>query len=161
MKRSAIRKHPKKQDKMFTLLFTTTATQLFVTGKTFPIKEALKALGGVWNSPRWILPLNADSPLTRARLVEQCRLALIIEKEAKELLKIKEVERQRYLASPEAVKDALKAKEAGNHALHWICCEQCVVIDWARQHTSCQACGHDNGMWKETFFVRGCLRTGD
>ena len=143
---------------MFTLLFTTTAKNLVVTGKTFPIKEQLKELGGAWKSPAWHLPLNADSPLTRARLVENCRLAIKAEKEAE-----KEAAKKRiaYLSSPEAVKDALKAKEAGNHSLHWICCEQCVVIDWERQHTSCQACGHDNGMWKETFFVRGRLRTGD
>jgi len=143
---------------MFTLLFTTTATQLIVTGKTFPIKELLKGLGGIWNSPRWILPLNADGPLVRANLVENCRRAILEEKAAE-----KEAEKARlaYLASPEAVKDVLKAKAAGNHAYHWICCEHCVVLDWSRQHTSCQACGYDNGMWKETFFVRGRLRTGD
>jgi len=143
---------------MFTLLFTTTATQFIVTGKTFPIKEALKALGGIWNSPRWILPLNADSPLTRANLVESCRRGIIAEKEAE---KASEKARLAYLASPKAVKDALAAKVAGDHTFHWICCDQCVVLDWSRQHTSCQACGHDNGMWKETFFVRGMLRTGD
>ena len=143
---------------MFTLLFTTTATQLIVTGKTFPIKDAIKALGGIWNSPRWLIPLNADSPLTRARLVENCRLALIAEKEAE---KAAEKARLAYIYSPAAVKAALEKKAAGDYSLHWICCEQCVVIDWSRQHTSCQACGHDNGMWKETFFVRGRLRTGD
>jgi hypothetical protein len=158
MKRSVLGNHPTRQDKMFTLLFTTTTKNLVVTGKTFPIKEQLKALGGIWNSPRWILPLNADSPLTRANLVESCRRALIEEKESKVAA---EKARIAYLASPEAVKDALKAKAAGDYSYHWICCEDCVVIDWARQHTSCQSCGYDNGMWKETFFVRGSLRTGD
>jgi len=143
---------------MFTLFFTVTDKNLIVTGKTFPIKEQLKALGGIWQSPRWLLPLNADSPLVRAGLVEQCRLALKAEKEA---TKVAEKARLAYLASPEAVKDALKKKAAGDYSLHWICCEQCVVLDWSRQHTSCQACGYDNGMWKETFFVRGRLRTGD
>jgi hypothetical protein len=143
---------------MFTLLFTTTATQLIVTGKTFPIKETLKALGGVWNSPRWILPLNADSPLTRARLVENCRLAIKAEKEV-----AKEAEKARlaYLHSPEFVKDALKAKEAGDHTFYWICCDQCRVVDHARQSVWCNACGQDYGGHTEGFFVRGRLRTGD
>jgi hypothetical protein len=143
---------------MFTLLFATTATQLVVTGKTFPIKEQLKELGGIWQSPAWLLPLNADAPLTRAILVENCRRALLAEKEAE---KVAEKARLAYLASPEAVKDALKAKAAGDPSYHWICCDQCKIIDWFRQHTSCQACGQDNGKWKETFFVRGILRTGD
>lgn len=143
---------------MFTLLFTTTTKNLVVTGKTFPIKEKLKELGGVWKSPAWHLPLNADSPLARAMLVESCRRAIIAEKEAAAAV---EKARMAYIYSPEAVKDALKAKEAGDHTFHWICCDQCKVLDWFKQHTSCQACGHDNGMWKETFFVRGRLRTGD
>ena len=146
---------------MFTLLFKTTPTQLIVSGKTFPIKECLKALGGVWNSPNWILPLKADSPLTRANLVENCRRALLEEKEASAAAAAAEKAHLAYLASPEAVKNALKAKAAGSPSYHWICCEQCVVINWVKQHTSCQACGQDNGTWKETFFVRGRLRTGD
>lgn len=143
---------------MFTLLFTITAKNLIVAGKTFPIKEQLKALGGIWQSPHWLLPLNADAPLTRANLVESCRRALIAEKEAAVAA---EKARLAYFASPEAVKDALAAKAAGDYSYHWICCDQCVVLDWSRQHTSCQACGHDNGTWKDTFFVRGRLRTGD
>jgi len=146
---------------MFTLLFTLTPKNLVITGKTFPIKEQLKALGGIWQSPAWLLPLNADAPLTRAILVESCRRALLIEKEAAKAEKAAQVARLAYLHSPKFVKDVLAAREAGDHTFHWICCDQCVVIDWARQHTSCQSCGHDNGMWKETFFVRGCLRTGD
>jgi hypothetical protein len=143
---------------MFTLLFTTTATQLFITGKTFPIKEALKALGAVWNSPRWILPLNADSPLTRARLVEDCRRAILAEKEAE---KAAHVAHQAYLHSPEFVKDALASKAAGSNDYYWICCEQCRVIDASRQSIWCNACGQDYGGYTEGFFVRGRLRTGD
>lgn len=143
---------------MFTLLFTTTAKNLVITGKTFPIKDALKALGGVWQSPCWLLPLNADGPLVRANLVEQCRRALIAEKEAE---KAAEKARFAYLASPEAVKDALKKKAAGDYSYDWICCVNCVVLDWGRQHTHCGSCGADYGGHVESFFVRGRLRTGD
>ena len=143
---------------MFTLLFTVTAKNLVVTGKTFPIKEQLKALGGIWNSPCWLLPLNADAPLVRARLVENCRLAIKAEKEA---AVVAEKARLAYIYSPEAVKAALKAKEAGDYSLHWICCDQCKVLDWERQYTSCKPCGQDYGTHTESFFVRGRLRTGD
>jgi len=143
--------------KMFTLFFTTTDKNLVITGKTFPIKEQLKALGGIWQSPQWLLPLNADTPLMRADLVEKCRLAIKAEKEA---TKAAEKARLDYLASPEAVKDALKAK-AATGAYHWICCDQCKVLDWGRQYTRCEPCGADYGTHKECFFVRGMLRTGD
>ena len=147
-----------KQRKMFTLLFTTNDKNLIVTGKTFPIKEQLKALGGVWQSPRWLLPLNADSPLVRAGLVENCRRGIVAEKEA---MKAAEKALLAYKYSPAAVKDALKAKAAGDYSYDWICCESCVVLDWGRQHTSCKSCGADYGTHIESFFVRGRLRTGD
>ena len=143
---------------MFTLLFTKTAEALIVTGKTFPIKTQLKALGGIWNAPRWILPLKVDAPLTRARLVENCRLAIIAEKEA---MNAAEKARLAYLASPEFIKDALKKKAAGDYSYDWICCTNCVILDWARQHTSCKGCGADYGTHIESFFVKGRLRTGD
>jgi hypothetical protein len=143
---------------MFTLLFTVTTKNLVVTGKTFPIKEQLKALGGIWRSPAWHLPLNADSPLTRAMLVESCRLAIKAEKETAAAA---QKERLAYLFSPKAVKEALKAKEAGDQRFYWICCDQCKVLDWERQYTSCLACGQDYWTHTESFFVRGRLRTGD
>jgi len=143
---------------MFTLLFTVNPTQLIVTGKTFPIKEELKALGGIWQTPRWVLPLNADSPLMRAKLVESCRLAIKAEKET---AKAAEKALLAYKYSPEFVKDALKAKAAGDYSYNWICCANCVVLDWARQHTRCTGCGADYGTHIESFFVRGRLRTGD
>jgi hypothetical protein len=143
---------------MFMLLFTVTAKNLIVTGKTFPIKEQLKALGGIWQSSRWVLPLNADAPLTRANLVEQCRLAIKAEKETAAAA---EKARLAYKYSPEFVKDALKAKAGGDYSYNWICCENCVVLDWDRQHTRCTSCGADYGTHIESFFVKGRLRTGD
>ena len=139
---------------MFTLYFNTNDTQLIVTGKTYPIKDHLKKHGARWDAGRWVLPLNADSPLFRANLVENCRVALLNEKEA-------EKARLAYKYSPEFIKDALKAKAAGDFSYNWICCESCVVLDWDRQHTRCTGCGQDYGTHIESFFVRGRLRTGD
>jgi hypothetical protein len=143
---------------MFTLHFTTTAAALIVTGKTFPIKTQLKALGGIWNTPRWILPLSVDSPLLRANLVEECRVALIAEKAAAAAA---EKARLAYKYSPEFIADALKAKADGESTYNWICCANCVVLDWERQHTRCTSCGADYGTHIESFFVKGRLRTGD
>jgi len=146
---------------MFNLYFNTNDTQLIVTGKTFPIKDHLKKHGARWDAGRWVLPLNADSPLFRANLVEQCRLAVIAEKEAKELERAEQVKRIAYLHSPEFVKDALKAKAAGDGTYFWICCDQCRIVSHERQSVWCSACGADYGTHIESFFVRGRLRTGD
>jgi hypothetical protein len=143
-----------------TIIFTTTHDKIKMQGKTFYVKDFLKEMGAKWvpAEKAWTLPITKDSPDFRTNLLLLAKDGAKLEKKTE---KAKELERIRYMYSPEALKAALKAKEAGCHSLHWICCNQCVVLDWARQHTSCQACGHDNGLWKETFFVRGRLRTGD
>ena len=143
-----------------TIIFTTTHDKIKMQGKTFHVKDLLKEMGAKWVPAEmaWILPIEKDSPDFRANLLLMAKDGAKFEKEKK---KAEEAERLRYMYSPEAVKAALKAKEAGDHSLHWICCDQCKVLDWFKQHTSCQACGHDNGTYKETFFVRGRLRTGD
>jgi hypothetical protein len=64
-----------------------------------------------------------------------------------------EAERLRILA-------CLEQKEKTG-AYHWICCEKCEVIDWGRQHTSCQACAVWGGQSWNTFRVRGSIFTGD
>ena len=56
---------------------------------------------------------------------------------------------------------AALAQKAETGAYHWICCEHCEVIDWARQHTSCKPCGSFDGQSWNTFRVRGRLYTGD
>jgi hypothetical protein len=146
-----------------TIFFTTTNDKIKMQGKTFYVKNFLKEMGAKWvpAETAWTLPIEKDSPDFRANLLLLAKDGANAEKEARKVEKAKEIERQRYLYSPEFVKDALKAKAEGDHSLHWICCDQCKILDWARQHTSCQACGHDNGFWKDTFFVGGRLRTGD
>ncbi len=46
----------------FGLVLQRTPEGLEISGKTFNSKEALKALGGVWNGEKkvWVLPLTAD-----------------------------------------------------------------------------------------------------
>jgi hypothetical protein len=138
------------------LRFSVNTKNLIVTGKTFPIKEHLKALGGIWQSPQWLLPLNFDTPLNRANLVEILRCTLNAEKEA-------EKAKYEYERSPEGKAAALKAALAlkATGAYHWICCDQCKVIDWFRQETWCEACSVDYGTHRECYRLRGMIRTGD
>ena len=152
---------PLKTIKMFTLYFNTNETQLIVSGKTFPIKDQLKNHGGRWDAGRWLLPLNADSPLFRANLVEQCRLAVIAEKKAKEDERAEQIKRIAYLHSPEFVKAAVASNATGDRTYFWICCEQCRIVSYERQSVWCNACGADSGGHIEGYFVRGRLRTGD
>jgi len=143
-----------------TLIFSTNDKSLNVAGKTFYIKDALKAFGATWNAKvkMWELPLDLDSAELRTQLLKKTQENIQQERANK---KAEEAARLAYKYSPEFVKDALKAKAAGDYSYNWICCENCVVLDWGRQHTRCTGCGADYGTHIESFFVRGRLRTGD
>lgn len=145
------------------LLFTT-STSLLVQGKTFPIKEHLKALGGVWKAPYWVLPLNADTPTNRSTLIETLKETLKntirAEKELRRSLRLAEEEYKNSVEGAAAAEQQYKtflAEYRKQPESHWICCDQCRVIDWARQHTVCEACAVDGN----SFRVRGSIRTGD
>lgn len=151
---------------MSKLIFTIKDDSLMISGKSFYIKDYLKTLGGTWNPllNAWRLPASADSEELRKNL--SSRLEAVIKKN-----KIEEASKRVYAASPEGqaayalekklfVKECLKKKVVTGE-FHWICCEECVVIDWVRQHTICDACAVDNGLFKSSFRVRGSIYTGD
>jgi hypothetical protein len=93
------------------LLFSKNASSLTISGKTFYIKEQLKALEGLWNAKakKWVLPVAHDSDLFRASLTL-------------------------------SVKNAIK-KEAEQNVVKlytsFVCCEQCKVVNWKRKTTTC------------------------
>ena len=139
------------------LSFTHVDTGVQVSGKTFNVKDRLKELGGRWNPQlsQWSIPVAADSPALRDELE-----MLATQKKAEEAAAAKAA--RLYAASAEgkaaaAAEEKRRIKAAVAAGSSWICCNDCVVIDWVRKHTSCQACGHDGN----TFFVNGILRTGD
>lgn len=155
--------------KFVKLSFTEVPAGYVVSGyDTFNLKDDIKAAGGKWNatSKAWTIP--ADSLDT----VRACGLRLSDQraaerKEAAAALKAKRAfdatpEGQALLkkAAKEKVLWALQQKKATG-AYHWICCEECEVIDWSRQHTSCHPCGSGEGVFRNTFRVRGRLYTGD
>ena len=145
--------------KMPSLYFSSTDDGVLISGKTFNIKDRLKEVGGRWNPKTSLWSVAADTPELRQELE-----ALATQKEKEEAAAKKAA--RLYAASSEGKAAAAAAekelilkivaeKKAGKY--HWICCENCEVIDWDRHHSSCSSCGHDGN----TFFVDGKLRTGD
>jgi len=142
---------------MPSLSFTVVDTGVMISGKTFNVKDRLKELGGRWNPQvsQWSIPAAADSPALRDELE-----ALASQKKAEEAAANKAA--RLYAASPEgkaaaAAEEKQRIKAAVAAGSTWICCDKCTVIDWSRQHTSCQACAIDGN----TFRKRGNIYTGD
>ena len=120
---------------------------LVARGSTFPVKEHLKKFGGVWNPSlhAWTLPLYLDPESTATSLNN------ILEAE---VLKTKLL--RAMAPTPESKRaDVAEALARGN--CHWICCLECEVIDWKRQHTNCRVHSVDGN----TFRVRGNIYTGN
>jgi hypothetical protein len=160
-----------KQMKHIKLYGSTVDNKLVLCGyDTFALKDAIKASGGKWSSETksWVItdptdltPLNdATAALSELRAqeakdkraAEKAQRAFNLTPEGQAIIKAQEKAK---------VLSALAEKAKGNYSYHWICCEECVVIDWARQHTSCKPCGSFDGLSLNTFRVRGRLYTGD
>lgn len=131
---------------------------------TYALKEHIKKAGGKWiaETKTWAIPAEcaANMPAFYAELKVvsdarriQYKINVAAKKERVRLANTPEAKKQRVL-------DALAIK-AKTGQYYWICCEQCEVIDWARAHTSCNACAVDCGLYKNTFRVRGNIFTGD
>ena len=136
---------------------------------TFALKDAIKACGAKWNqeSKTWVITDPTDlSPLISAAST----LSTQRTQEAKDKREAAKAQRAFDLtpegqaaiqAKAKALVLSALAEKAKTGAYHWICCEDCVVIDWSRQHTSCKPCGSFDGQSLNTFRVRGRLYTGD
>ena len=118
---------------MNALNFANSEKGVVVTGKTFVVKEILKAHGASWNphDSAWVFRGKTD--------VE----AVVAEIESAVVREANKVQRVSVAA----------ARAAG---ARWICCDNCHVIDWARQTTDCSACYPDGHIR-----VRGCCYTGN
>jgi hypothetical protein len=153
------------------LSFATNETHVSVSGPaTFHIKEVLKNFSGRWSpdSRSWAVPIKHDNESFRANLLETAKEAKRLERETKKV----ELEAKRaYDLSPEGIakkkaeyREVIKKcleEKATTGRYHWICCQECHVIDWVRQITSCDACADDHGRFKNTMCVRGVRYTGD
>ena len=151
--------------------FHPNAENVVVAGKAFYVKDRLKKVGARWNPAASVWTIKADVA-TQDLLAELNALADAAIKAEKDVEKKAEQEKREKAAAlaafrktPEGKADlwAKIQKMTGPEraAYSFICCDKCEVLDWARQHTWCEACGQDYGSHKECFFVRGMLRTGD
>jgi hypothetical protein len=142
------------------LQFKTDDKSLMISGKTFDIKDIIKSHGGRWDSQKqWCVPIEKDSPEFRASLLHT--LSAVVK--ARDAAAAAE---RAYSRSPEGIA-AAKANERAiikrlaEQGSSWICCENCVVVDWLRQHTTCDTCASDCGSYKNSFRVRDMVYTGD
>lgn len=145
---------------------------LVISGKTFDIKDTIKEIGGRWDAARrvWTLPVAMDTEETRAKLgiattaaedrLKAERKAEREEKKRKVAYRLTPEGQAEARAEARAVVKRCLDEKAKTGKFYWICCEECEVIDWQRQHTSCRACAHWDGQSWSSFFVRGSLYTG-
>jgi hypothetical protein len=141
------------------LSFKTIQTYLAIGGKTFHAKEVIKRLGGKWDPVMnmWLVPADLDNDTFRKSLQHKASIA-------ENTAKLNEKMKRAAAKSPSGIAEAnAKAKalvlkclemKKKTGAYSWICCEDCIVIDWRRQTTSCTTCGY-------TFRARGMVYTGD
>lgn len=134
-----------------------------VYGKTFYVKEELKKVGARWNVNTWTIKAEVATEEFLAQLNAMAHDCITAEKAAEKKKRQDEVALAAFYMTPEGREkqwndiQELRKTTVGAAMYQFICCKDCEVIDWARQHTNCNACGVDGN----TFFVRGRLRTGD
>jgi hypothetical protein len=134
------------------LSFKTIQTYLAIGGKTFHAKEVIKRLGGKWDPVMnmWLVPADLDNDTFRKSLQHKASIA---ENTAKLNEKMKRAAAKAHANAKALVLECLEMKKKTG-AYSWICCEDCTVINWQRQTTSCTTCGY-------TFRARGMVYTGD
>jgi hypothetical protein len=153
-------------------------TQLIVVGKTFPVKEKIRGLGGRWDPVRgvWTLPLDLDTDEARIHVgaltkadearpaterMANTRAAAEAMKEERQAKVAKKEEKRRANAAAknlELVKWCL-ADTSGKYS--WVCCEKCEILDLKKGHISCRAHAHWDGQSWCSFRIFGSLYTGN
>ena len=139
---------------MNALIFATSEKGIVVTGKTFDVKDILKAHGASWDSQMaaWVFRGQGDVEAVRAAVTAEVDAAVA----AKKITLAAAKAHRAWLKTPAGQAHAVaEARAAG---AYWICCDKCKVIDWERQHTSCTACVRQS---TSSFRVRGVVYTGN
>ena len=154
---------------MTNIQFIVSDDGVLVTGKTFDVKDILKAKGAVWNPAKsaWFFPktdvdtirhsLQAEVDERMGQVKAQRKIELQAQKLHTKWLTTQEGRAHLAEKEKDKIRNALAQKLLGNYNFHWICCEQCEVIDWLRKSTYCLA--HAEG--GNAFRVRGSIFTGD
>ena len=132
-------------------------------GKTYDVKEQLKANGGRWNAQvnGWMFRDCTDVEELRSRLEEVVEQVMLEKKRARKVELAERKMHREWLRTPEgmaytAAEERTRVAAAVAAGSPWICCAECEVIDWQRQTSSCQVHAVDGN----TFRVRGNIYTG-
>ena len=133
------------------LTFTQTAEGIIVTGKTYDVKDILKAAGASWAHPRWIFRNRQGVDALCNDIREDVEIAMANAKVVAQAEKA----HQKWLKTPEGQKHCVQ--QAVQQGVPWICCESCEVVDWNRKSTYCMKHAVDGN----AFRVRGNIYTGD
>lgn len=134
-----------------------------VYGKTFYVKEELKKVGARWNVNTWTIKAELATEEFLAQLNAMAHECITAEKAVEKKKLAETAALQAFYKTPAGKEqwwkeiEEMKKTTVGAVMYQFICCKDCEVIDWGRQHTNCNTCGVDGN----TFFVRGRLRTGD
>jgi hypothetical protein len=154
---------------MTTLQYILSDDGVLVTGKTFDVKDILKAKGAVWNPSKsaWFFP-KTDVDTLRASIAVEVNERMDAMKIQRNQELAAQKAHKKWLATPEGmahvaekekekVRWALGQKAVGNYSYLWICCEECQVVDWNRKSTYCLAHAEDGN----AFRINGGIYTGD
>jgi hypothetical protein len=140
---------------METITLTKNAVGIAVGGKTFDVKDVLRAAGARWDAATstWIFRGAEDVQ----HVANTIRDAVEDVRQRIAEARVAEKARAAWLKTDEGKAATLAAEQkrvaAAFHAgTFWLCCASCTVVDWKRQHVSCKEHG---------FQVRGGLYTGD
>lgn len=148
---------------MNTLVLTPQGDNVVVNGSSFDFKEIIRCAGARWNPAerKWIFYKTTVTDVTELITPAINDLAAFL---ATEKLRQKAAAKahKKWLLTPEGQAHSVASEKARvalavSQGVHWICCKECTVIDWVRQHTSCGICAEDGN----SFRVRGMIRTGD
>jgi hypothetical protein len=145
--------------------------QLIVVGKTFPVKENIRGLGGRWDPVRgvWTLPLDLDTDearihvgaLTKAEEERAAAAAAGAMKEERQEKVAKKEEKRRANAAVKNLELEKWCLADTSEIYSWVCCEKCEIIDFRKGHTSCMAHAHWDGQSWCSFRIFGSLYTGN
>ena len=108
-----------------------------VSGKSFYVKDQLKALGGKWDPTMKAWIVSALTEAEQITLETAAANAIRLERDTRN------AERAASKAGPKPLPSPLP---------WWICCDKVTFVDWEEQHVSCPQHG---------FRVRGAFFTGD
>ena len=141
---------------METITLTKNKAGVAVGGKTFDVKDVLRAAGARWDAAAstWIFR-GAEDVQHVANTIRDAvedvrqRIAEVRVAEKARAAWLKTAEGQAATAAAEQKRVAAAFGTVGGY---WLCCATCTVVDWKRQHVSCKEHG---------FQVRGGLYTGD